>query len=315
MGRVRAPTPAPAVRMRGGGGILGQTLAGKHCAPGQESAFTCYDKKHLLAMSREWNRSSDANRRIELTRQTKRQLWNALNARMSDNCSDEFCWSKQRPISAAGRKIASESFRPGTPRSWRKNPTEWLSNVDILRVLEQYEAVHPDFMFIGPVPIDFADQTKGGKTCISPELCDVNVKKWWKSGVRRLGIVFNLDPHNMSGSHWVALWSDFREGTVCYYDSYGVQAPDEVRKLMDIISSQGGDLRTSTRDGESFTTIMNERRHQFKNTECGVYCMFFISQMLDGVPFDRYTRDGMNDAQMNRQRKVFFNPLSGTSDE
>ena len=291
-----------------GGGARKETLAGKHCAPGQESAFTCYDKAHLLKMSREWNRSATAKNKIAIRRQTKRQLWNSLNARMKDRCSDEFCWSKQDALRTVGRSIAKETFRPDTPRSWRKNPTEWLSNVDIMRVLEQYEAIYPDFMFIGPVPMDFADRTERGDTCISPELCTVDLNKWWKSGVRRLGIVFNLDPHHMSGSHWVALYSDFEKGAAYYYDSYGVQAPDEVRRLMDTIASQGNDLLARS-GGKPFLTAMNTRRHQFKNTECGVYCMYFISQMLEGVTFDEYMQNGMNDTQMNRHRDVFFNPL------
>ncbi len=36
-----------------------------------------------------------------------------------------------------------------------KEPNEWLTSIDILNVMKQYEDKHDDFDFIGPSPIDF----------------------------------------------------------------------------------------------------------------------------------------------------------------
>ena len=51
----------------------------------------------------------------------------------------------------------------------------------------------------------------------------------------------------------------------------------------------------------------NMHRHQFKNTECGVYSMYFLMHMLNGRSFDEFVSDGMNDEQMNRYRAHFYN--------
>lgn len=284
-----------------------------------DGSFTCYTKKELTQMAQAYNRHASAKRehtntneedaRIETEHRSKRQIWNALHQRFRAQCNNEFCWTVQPPLRTAGARIARRSFRPAKPSGWTQRPHEWLSNVDILQVLEQYEHAHDDFLFVGPVPIDFEDQRRdnSGQECVSPELCRLNLQNWWNDEIRRVGIVFNLDPHYMSGSHWVSLYADLTRGDVHYYDSYGLPAQDEIRVLMNNLVQQGNRLRG--RHGEPFRSTMNTRRHQFKNSECGVYCLHFISQMLEGKDYDEYVTSGMNDRQMNSFRNYFFNPL------
>ena len=298
-----------------GGGAIGATsrnngiVSGKFCAPGQESSYTCFDKQHLIELAHEWNRSHKTTyKNIRTKHQTKRQIWEALRKRMRKECSNEFCWVRHPLLRSKGGRIEKESFRPKRPATWKKKPNEWLSNVDILRVLEQYESIYQNFLFIGPVPIDFETAfSSKPRDCVAPELCQMNLHEWWKDGVRQIGVVFNLDPHDMDGSHWVALFVDLQGGLVQYYDSYGMRAPDEVRVLMDNFVRQGRDL--SRRTGPEFRILVNSKRHQFKNSECGVYCIHFITHMLEGGTFDEYVSNGINDRQMQSFRNVFYNPL------
>ena len=51
--------------------------------------------------------------------------------------------------------------------SWESNPKEWLSSDEILEVMKQYEHSHPEFVFLGPSPIDFEK-----KTILSPLIVD-----------------------------------------------------------------------------------------------------------------------------------------------
>lgn len=302
-------------RMRGGG-VMGtpNILSGKFCAPGQQSSYTCFDKRHLIELANEWNRShqtrtkTKTHKKIRIKHQTKRQLWTALQQRMMKECDSEFCWVRHPLLRSKGERVEKESFRPRRPVSWKKKPNDWLSNVDILRVLEQYESIYEHFLFIGPVPIDFEKKFSSKPLdCVSPELCQMNLQEWWDDGVRSVGIVFNLDPHDMSGSHWVALYVDLKEGSIQYYDSYGMNAPDEVRVLMSSFAQQGNNL--SRRSGPEFRTMVNRKRHQFQNSECGVYCIHFITHMLEGGSFEDYVSAGLNDRQMQSFRSVFYNPL------
>ena len=51
-----------------------------------------------------------------------------------------------------------ESFAPTAPDSWKRNINEWLSSLDIKKVMKQYEDKHSDFSFFGPSPIDFDEK-------------------------------------------------------------------------------------------------------------------------------------------------------------
>jgi hypothetical protein len=127
------------------------------------------------------------------------------------------------------------------PESWNKNMNTWLSTIDILKVMKQYEQKYQDFLFIGPVPIDFDYKITFGM-CISNELCNFNLEKFINFGKKRLGIVFNLDPHYMSGSHWVALFFDSNTGGIYFFDSYGIKPKKEILNFMEKIKKQGNDL-------------------------------------------------------------------------
>ena len=58
-----------------------------------------------------------------------------------------------------------------------------------------------------------------------------------------------------------------------------------------------------------FKIYINKVRHQFKDTECGTYCIYFITQMLYGVPFHQIGGGRIIlDEHMNKNRTYFFRP-------
>ena len=133
-----------------------------------------------------------------------------------------------------------ETFRPEKPSEWYQNHKAWLSTSDIQHVLLQYEDKYPEFFFVGPVPIDF-DKRISKQKCISDELCKINIPDLYKEGKRYIGVVFNLDPHDAPGSHWVSLFADLKNGGVYYYDSVGKFPKKEVVRLMQRMTKQGND--------------------------------------------------------------------------
>ena len=50
----------------------------------------------------------------------------------------------------------------------------------------------------------------------------------------------------------------------------------------------------------------NKIRHQFKNSECGVYSMNFIIRLLHGESFDNIVENVTKDKDMNTCRQVYF---------
>ena len=50
--------------------------------------------------------------------------------------------------------------------------------------------------------------------------------------------------------------------------------------------------------------------HQLKNTECGVYSIYFITSLLTGVRSPLYFKKNIiRDRVMEKYRKIFFNDI------
>lgn len=189
--------------------------------------------------------------------------------------------------------------RPKAPASWRKDPTHWLSNYDIERLMRVYEEAVPDFYFVGCLPIDF-DLRDKQKQCIVSEVCNIcDFPNLVKRGFFRIGVVLNLDAHDEPGSHWVALFCDLRPGIerVVFFDSYSAKPEKEIQDLMSRWSEQWKQL-----SGHALTASYNSTRHQYKNSECGVYSVYFLHCCLFEVPMD----DRIPDDVINQFRDKLF---------
>ena len=55
-----------------------------------------------------------------------------------------------------------------------------------------------------------------------------------------------------------------------------------------------------------FSTYYNDIRHQYKNSECGVYSMNFIISFLEGKTFLDIIQNIINDENMNKKRDVYY---------
>ena len=201
--------------------------------------------------------------------------------------------------------LARRRLRPAMPAGWREDPDMWLDSNNIAEVLNQYEEAYPEFEFMGPFPIDFAapDPYTGGAAaaatetkCLMSEICELRVQKALKNGTRAIGIVYNLDPHFKSGSHWVANYIDIPGHRCYYFDSYGMVPPAQIAKFMRWLTTQDPKMRLE----------YNSRRLQFSNTECGVYSTYFITRMLAGDSFKDFTRRRPTDKDMLDLRDWFF---------
>jgi hypothetical protein len=171
--------------------------------------------------------------------------------------------------------------------------------------MKQYEQTYKRFKFIGPVTMDFDSKLSFGH-CVVDELCNLDMARLYKSGIKQLGIIFNLDKHNQSGSHWVALFCCLDRCGVYYWDSYGMEPSPEVLELMNRLKAKCESM------GYKIEPKINKIRHQYKNSECGVYCLHFIIQLLKGKSFDHITKNIISDDQMLEYRNILYNKLPET---
>ena len=273
----------------------------KSCSPSaSNNKKTCFDFDALLKIARSWNKSNPKNLIKIPANKNSHKLWIEIDKKLKNKCDSEWCWIEQEFIKKIGSREFKGIFRPKMPKSWKKNKYEWLSTVDIESVMKQYEDKYTDFKFIGPVPIDFDYQYTVGQ-CIVNELCRLNLKKLMNNKITKVGVIFNLDPHDKSGSHWNALYLDLGIKKVYFFDSYASEPPKEVKVLIERIQSQGKEL------GLDIEYKYNQTRQQYKNSECGVYSIYFITQLLEGKKtFNDIEKASLPDDYINTKRKEFY---------
>lgn len=234
---------------------------------------SCYTPKILLMVRDAYNK--DHSPEDQIRESDPIILWKILNERLVQ-CKTEDCWLNQIKDESLKKRIARYIFAPDKPYEWKSKPNAWLSNFDIMNVLEQYEHVYKQFEFIGPTPIDF-DKVVDGR-CIQSELCSFNLFDYIKKGKTHIGIIFNLSPHDSNGSHWVSLYIDVKERIIFYFDSTGEKMPPEIEEFAKRVQSQIKD-----HNQPEYRLENSPSDHQKGNTECGVYSLFFIITMLTGV--------------------------------
>lgn len=274
-----------------------------NCGPkkGKNLKFSCFDDKTIFKLRDLWNlRHAD----VKIQSNDVKEIWSMLQKNMSQICNKESCWLKQQFASDELNKELVTSFAPSSPSEWKKKPNEWLTSIDILSVMKQYEDAYKCFEFIGPSPIDFDTRMQYGE-CVWEELCNFDIGKQIKAGKTKIGIIFNLDPHTKDGSHWVSMFVNIRKGKIFFFDSVGDPVPKEIMTLVQRIQKQGTQLKNPIK----FIFDQNHpTEHQYGDTECGIYSLYFIVHMLeDKHTAEYFKRHILSDKYMESFRKVYFN--------
>jgi hypothetical protein len=247
----------------------------------------------------------------------KKFLLKELNKNLGNKCKTQKCWTEQKFMENIDEEkrdyIQTQTLRPEGPSKGRK----WLNTVNIDEVLEQYENVYDDFKYLGTMPRDFQnhDFLKQDQKFY---------KDLFKSGKTRVAMVYNTDKLGGVGEHWNAMFADFKQGLVLFFDSYGVEPGDETKKHMELIKKvmqetcgeiaksdyNHNNLIKQTANGGLKCNLVkiknNDKRHQFKGSECGVYSINFILRMLEGDKFDDICNDRTPDDEVNKRRDEFF---------
>lgn len=255
---------------------------------------TCLPTEMLERLRTTWNQQFPKHA-IPATITKKEELWRELRQRLKTQyqCTSEYCAVQRLDLPTVDKSTAARYFRPAQPTTWKRNPTDWHDTLSISRVMEQYEDAHPQFEFIGPVPIDFDKQEWG--RCVVSELCRLDLSELKRQGTHYVGIIFNLDPHDRPGSHWVCAFIDIMNSTAYYYDSYGVRPPAEIRSLLQRCRDQG-----------ISHIYWNDIRHQRKESECGTYCMYVVISLLQRRAFVDICRNRVDDDTMNAFRDLLY---------
>jgi len=361
------------------------------CSPKSKklSGKTCFDNKSLKKIINYHENSKkklDYGGGVEIIN-NRQFLINKYNKIKSDiskktGCKEEHCLLKTE----YGDTEMEENFRPEIPTNWYNDRNTWLSTTDIEDVLKQYEDAHPELVTV-VTPLDWFAKDSFQRP-VSDVLQDLNVEEYLTKGKSKLAVVFNLDRHYDSGSHWTALFCDFMKGFIYYFDSYAVKPENEIQKLMQKIKTQGNKLllnqilkhsdiskefrhtaniakkinskcieinnlssknafsneniiffkkkgkifKTSVNqinekivkknkiklklkkkiscsncdeiEQISFQPVWNSTRFQYQDSECGVFSIYFLEQLIEGKSLKEIIGKGkqINDEQVNKKR-------------
>ena len=234
------------------------------------------------------------------TRKSLRKLREDLAAKIGADPDKETEFLEKLPIDTSEKsRLQTTYLRPKMPDAWEEDPDMWLDSLNIKGVMEQYQQDRNDFEFLGPFPIDFAapdPYSQDKDKCLIGEMCSLNLADMRSKGKTKIGIIYNLDPHYKSGSHWVANFIDLVKNHCYYFDSYGMKAPGQIYKFMQSLTVQDPKIKLA----------YNARRHQYKGSECGMYSMYFIICMLKNEPFRKFCHRAPRDNVMLTLRNWLF---------
>lgn len=204
-------------------------------------------------------------------------------------CETEKCVIQQieRQVPREQSKILRQDLRLNYKLKGPSDRTSLLSNIDIDATLTMWTRAFPKFTFTPFAMMDFA---KYGHQLNYVDLVEISKKyNCW-------ACVLNTDTQHGPGQHWVCLFADFREEPVVeYFNSTGNPPPAEVREWFKKQHARG--LKT---------TIANHRAHQQKDTECGVYVLYYIRSRIEGQPVEFFATNTVRDSDMTQFRKHLF---------
>jgi hypothetical protein len=303
-------------------------ISAMKCAPSKKyTDGSCFTIDSLKKIAENYNKRNTEKININLS---KEKLIKELETKLADKCSEQTCWLKLDLVKQIDDEdIQVNTFRPNGP----SKKYEWLSTTHINEVIEQYQHVHTDFIFLGAVPYDFDDLPILG-------ISDLNFDELEKQKKTKIGIVFNLDEHYKEGSHWVALFVDLTQNHIYFFDSIGKKPFKRIRKFInritkylynkkyhqklyinDIISKikniPDNKINKLIHTNKYLKNILtnfdirfNNIQHQFKNSECGVYSINFIIRLVSGESFDDIINNITKDDKMNLNRRLYFRNIN-----
>jgi hypothetical protein len=293
------------------------------CAPGvrgtpsvRGARGTCFDREGLYRIIDDYNHKYPDKKITYHPNLSTEKLWKLIRDSLADLCGDqEWCWLDQDFLKTD--QLVQQYYKPPKPKTQK----QWLSTKDIDNVLKQYERQYNDFIYMGTVPRDFdmvIDEYK------NMDLCRMYNGEGAIGGgrtIKKYGFVFNLDPHDQRGSHWVSMFMNLSvpdddtgivlrggggghiENFIGFFDSYGYPPPKEIKALIMRLKKQAKRCM-----GIDLVYKCNTVQHQHQDTECGVYSLYFIYQCLRGLTFEKITQSIILDDDVNKFRDFFFRP-------
>lgn len=293
-----------------------------YCSPTTTSE-NCFNLEDLRKIVKIYNKTH--KKPIPLTaKSTERSIYKNLNNKLRGTLGNKshFLWADYLlqfydngdPDYLTLTELSDKRLMPKKPQEWNSNPMTWLSNFDIEQVLKHYHNTpRYHYHFIGVVPIDFGVRDKQG-SCKYDERCSIDMRRVIAKKKRFMGLVSNLDTHDGPGYHWTSLFfvidPSLPNYGVYYYDSVGKGMPVLMRVYVADVCKQLHQLYKRRP-----RCYVSKVRHQHKNTECGMFSIWYQIRWIDLLQKDPQNTThkevidvSIDDELVSKYRHVFFRP-------
>jgi len=287
------------------------------CSPSAKNRKFCYSTSSLIKIIKIWNILNPLNKININSNDISNDLIYKLNEKFKNYIKkDNTYWAWIDLLKIKSKKlnkpelikslieIEKEDLRPSQPIEWVKNPVEWLSNFDIIKVMKQYEKIPENkYKFLGVFSIDFGTKTK------------INIKSILNSGnIKYLGFITNLSKESEPGTHWTSSFFVLDPSLPSfggyYYDSTTGLIPKDLKPVFIDIKNQVELLFK-----KKFVIKTNNIKHQRSTTECGVFSLAFQILWINylkknkEVKFDTIiNQKEYTDSKMKKLRFNYFRP-------
>lgn len=190
------------------------------------------------------------------------------------------------------------------------NTVEWLSNFNINDKLQELEGDFNEFGYMDTTMMDFASQ---GGSLDDP----ASIISMIENGKQIIGCVINTDYYSscgygkQCGQHWVCVIIDTRKGkdtnwSIEYFDSVGDPPPKEIVKWQAKIQKVLDAYRAKKGHTGGVNVVNSNVQHQHKNTECGVYCLYYIRSRAEDISPYGFNQEPIADEKMINFRRYLF---------
>lgn len=227
-------------------------------------------------------------------------------AKSAENCTTQSCLLRRATESGAltREQAAVEGLR--LKAEGPATSLKLLGNDNIDGSLARFVHKWPGFLPLGFCMMNFAEHPDAPMCRFSPEDAA-------RAGKDTVACVLNTDVYGGRGKHWVCVFVDMRGGagapwSVEYFNSSGRPPPAAVVTWQQDTRAKLVAIRAGTKNpGPVDIVRVNERAHQKKNTECGVYCVFYIFCRLHDTPYTAFqTNHTVPDDDMAAFRAYLF---------
>jgi len=122
--------------------------------------------------------------------------------------------------------------------------------------------------------------------------------------------VLNTDVSDGPGKHWVCVFIDLRnedEWSIEYFDSLGDKPFYNINYWM----RQNKDyIERRLKQKINIYLASKNICHQKLNTECGIYCLYYIRKRLEGTSIEYFSKSPISDNFIAEFRKYIFRPIN-----